>query len=226
MKIPRGITKESSMKIKDVDLNEIKKIVDKHGDKDDIFYKRYYKGGKQHLRMKFWENHFEWNDVKSCFPEINGHIIDFGCGSGHSDVFLASHGYKIHGIDYSRSAIDIAKYLAKIQEPNVRKNLSFEVLNLQGKLKERDYKYDSVWSSHTFEHIVDPSDIFKDLNTLTKPGAKMLISVPFADCYPHPTHVHYWYSEKEFEDFLGQFVNVDKVIKRKPVLRAVVVLDK
>ena len=150
------------MKVKDVNLNEIKKIVDKHNDTEDIFYKRYYKGGKQHLHMKFWENHFEWNEVKSHFPEIDGHVIDFGC----------------------------------------------------------------VWSSHTFEHIEDPSGIFKDLNTLTKPGAKMLISVPFADCYPHPTHVHYWYSEKEFEDFLGQFVTVDKVIKRRPVLRAVVVLDK
>jgi len=49
----------------------------------------------------------------------------------------------------------------------------------------------------------------------------MLISVPYRDHYTHPTHVHYWYSDKELKDYLSQFVEVLDVKVRRPVLRAV-----
>jgi len=70
-------------------------------------------------------------------------------------------------------------------------------------------------------NIQDPSSTFVGLKKLTKRGAKMLISVPYRDHYTHPTHVHYWYSDKELKDYLSQFVEVLDVKVRRPVLRAV-----
>lgn len=192
--------------MKEPDWQTMGKIVELHNDEEDIFFNRYNSGSKT-MWFKFWENHHEWLYVLG-HPEIKGHIIDFGCGSGHSDFFLAEKGLRVHGIDYSETGIGICNYLRSIQAPEIQERTSFECLNIQGPIEERDYKYDAVWSAHTFEHIVDPSDILAALDVLTKPGAHMLISVPFADNYDHPTHVHQWFSTQEFDDFLSQFVEV------------------
>jgi len=210
------------MKVKEAEIKEIRRIVDRINDEGDYFYERLHKGQKHTMFFNFWEKHYEWTELKN-FPEIGGHIMDFGCGSGHSDVLLAANGYKVHGIDNSRTGIAIAEYLRKIQPEGIRKNVSFECLNIDKDTTERDVKYDSVWSAHVFEHIEDPTEVFLGLKKLVKPKAKMLISVPYRDCYKHPTHVHYWYSDKELRVFLGQFIEVIDVKVRTPVLRALCV---
>jgi len=203
--------------------DEILKIVKDYNERDDIFYKRALGAQRKTLFFKFWDKHFEWNDLVNDFTEINGHILDFGCGSGHSDILMAEKGHRVHGIDISKTGIAIAKYLRSLQPKKTRKNISFEIMEV-GK-DSPDRNYDSVWSSHTFEHIVDPSDIFIGLKKLTKPSAKMLISVPFKKNYDHPTHVHRWYSTDELDEFLSKYVKVLSVKVKNTVLRAVCELD-
>lgn len=203
-------------------MEEIGKIVMEHNDPQDIFYDRYVgkrKESSKTLWFKFWQTHQEWLHVLE-HDEIQGHIIDFGCGSGHSDFFLTENGLKVHGVDYSPTGIDICNYLRSLQSNEIQERTSFECLNITGPIQPRKHKYDSVWSSHTFEHIVDPSAIFDALDVLTKPGAYMLISVPFADNYNHPTHVHQWFSTKDFDDFLSQFVEVVWVRRNGACMRA------
>ena len=205
------------------DIPTLSKLIQDIGDEDDIFYIRMFSGKQRHtMYFKFWAKHFEYLDMLESYPEISGHTIDFGCGSGHSDICLAFKGRKIHGIDNSRTAIAIANYLKSLQAHEIQDNVSFECLHLDDTVEEAEY--DSVGSSHWFEHVEDPTEIFEGLKKLTKPAAKMLISVPFKEHYNHPTHVHWWYSEKEFEDYLSKWAKVLDVKRKNTVLRAVLEL--
>ena len=204
------------------DIKELGKLIQDIGDKDDIFYIRMFGKQRHTMYFKFWSKHFEYLDLLESYPEISGHMIDFGCGSGHSDICLAFKDRKIHGIDNSRTAIVIANYLKSLQAHEIQDSVSFECLYLDKTVEEAEY--DSAWSSHCFEHIEDPTDAFEGLKRLTKPAAKMLISVPFKEHYNHPTHVHWWYSEKEFEDYLSKWVKVLDVKRKNTVLRALLEL--
>ena len=159
--------------------------------------------------MSHWEEHFEWKSLIK-YSEINGHILDFGCGSGNLDIILARKGYKIHGVDLSRVGIEIANYYRNKEPVGVRNNLNFECLdvlspNLTNMLS------DSIWSCHVFEHIEDPKPILLSLRNYIKPNGKVLISVPLGHAYDDPDHVNYFNSSEELIRFLGD--EVKSIIK-------------
>ena len=68
---------------------------------EDLFIHRYLQSPRT-LQLAFWENHFELDSFK-IWPEIRGRVLDFGCGSGHLDLFLARRGHIIHGVDMSKT---------------------------------------------------------------------------------------------------------------------------
>lgn len=203
------------------DIKDLIEIAQEIDDKEDIFYKRIFGKQRHTMYFKFWADHFEYKHMMDQ-PEIQGKVIDFGCGSGHSDICLANYGYTVHGIDNSSTAIAIANHLKSIQSKEIQDRVSFQCLHLDGTVEEADY--DAAWSSHCFEHVEDPTEIFDGLRKLCKPAANMLISVPFKEHYNHPTHVHWWYSEKEFEDYLSQWAKVLDVTRKNTVLRALLEL--
>ncbi|KAI9362812.1 S-adenosyl-L-methionine-dependent methyltransferase [Pilaira anomala] len=58
------------------------------------------------------EKMVEW--VTEHVEDANARMIDLGCGNGHLLLELSNEGYKnLHGIDYSESAITLAKSVAK-----------------------------------------------------------------------------------------------------------------
>ncbi|KAK4515055.1 uncharacterized protein ATC70_002665 [Mucor velutinosus] len=61
------------------------------------------------------ERMVEWVTENVSDPESR--MIDLGCGNGHLLLELSNEGYKnLHGIDYSESAITLAKSVAKQRE--------------------------------------------------------------------------------------------------------------
>jgi 2-polyprenyl-3-methyl-5-hydroxy-6-metoxy-1,4-benzoquinol methylase len=205
------------MVIFDSELSEMKKVInealpDRSSDCridecDEIFLNR-MRSNPTALKMSFWENHFEWQAVKD-YPEMHGRILDFGCGSGHSDIILARNNYTIHGIDLSRVGINIAKYLRDKEVPAVRQNLSFSVADIIIDIPERTF--DSAWSSHVFEHIAEPAPVLKGLKHWLNPGAYMLISVPYGYAYDDPGHVNHFANGEELVKFLGDTVKVQRI---------------
>jgi len=174
---------------------------------NDIFVQRLrkYPGA---LKLSFWENHFEWQAVGN-YPEIHGRILDFGCGSGHSDIFLARSGYEIHGVDLSSVGINIANFLRDKEPVDVRQRLSFSLANIVTDCPES--RFDSAWSSHVFEHITDPAPILKGLKNWLKPGAYLLISVPLGYAYDDPGHVNHFADGEDLKRFLGNSVEVSRI---------------
>ncbi len=161
------------------------------------------------LKLSFWENHFEWMSLRA-YPEIQGHILDFGCGSGHSDIFLARNGYMVHGLDLSPVGIAIAKHLQAMESAEVNKRLSFEVADII-KDRENPILFDAAWSAHVFEHIPDPAPVLAGLGNWLKPGAHLLISVPLGYAYDDPGHVNHFADGEELKRFLGETVTVSRI---------------
>lgn len=215
---------------RNIEMMEIKRIINAAQKKNppknemqkecDLVFIRRLEENREALRLSFWENHFEWKAVLD-YTEIMGRVLDFGCGSGHSDIFLARNGLTVHGVDLSPIGIAMANALIDKEDKAIQSRISFSVSDViidepGGEL------YDSAWSSHVFEHIVDPNPILSGLKRWLKQGAPLLISVPLGNAYDDPSHVNHFFSGEELVEFLGQNVYVKKIdiCKRYEIIRA------
>ena len=172
------------------------------------------------LKMSFWERHFELESLRE-FEEIHGHILDFGCGSGHLALMLARKGMVVHGIDLSRIGISIANFLKAKENAQVQSRLSFEIVDVTKQDRKSDL-FDSAWSAHVFEHIANPGPVLAGLRTWLKPEAHLLISVPRGFAYDDPGHVNHFGTGEELRTFLSPYVTVKRISVSEPysVIRA------
>lgn len=176
---------------------------------DKIFIERLAKYPNA-LKLEFWKTHFELVSFNN-FPEINGHLLDFGCGSGHLDLLLAQRGMTITGIDASPIAIKIANYYKYRANEEVSSRLQF-IENDITKTNTQNLKFDSVWSTQVFEHLSNPKEIIAGVKQYVKDDAYYLICVPLGNAYEDPGHINHFYSEKEFFDFLSPCISIRKII--------------
>ena len=134
-------------------------------------------------RLNIWRDHFEWRYVEAHYPKCR--ILDFGCGEGWSDIWLARSGFTVVGYDVNPDSVAIANTVRDLESPEVQQRLSFgEVLNI-------NQAHDLVWSSHVFEHI--PLHNWRGiLESFAEMGAPVLISVPLGYAYDMHQHIHHW----------------------------------
>ena len=99
--------------------------------------------------------------------EIQGSVLDVGCGTGENSLFLARLGHEVWGIDSSTLAIRKAK--AKSKDRGLKVNfLNHNALQLQT-LK---HKFDSAIDTGLF-HVFDDDErtlLAKSLAAALKPG--------------------------------------------------------
>ncbi len=71
-----------------------------------------------------------------------------------------------------------------------------------------DERYDFVYSSHTIEHLPDPSEAIKNWFRVLKPHGYLIIYLPHRDLYEkkkhlpsrfNPTHLHYFLLDQDEE---------------------------
>ena len=99
-----------------------------------------------------WDIHQPQPEIVSLVKngEVNGDILDVGCGTGENSIYLAREGFKVVGVDFSSSAIQEAKKRAESRGVNV----SFEVADAL-KLQELGCTFDTIIDSflfHGFTH--------------------------------------------------------------------------
>jgi 2-polyprenyl-3-methyl-5-hydroxy-6-metoxy-1,4-benzoquinol methylase len=175
----------------------------------------------QALKTEFWLDHFEWKQVLE-YPEISGHVLDFGCGSGHLAIMLARQGRQLFGLDASPVGIALANRAREREVAPVQQRLAF--LEADVTLgNHTGIMFDSAISLHVFEHISDPGPIIASLRHFVRKGGHLLISVPYKNAYDDPGHVNHFNSVHELRAFLQPHIEVGKIELREEtkVLKAV-----
>lgn len=170
--------------------------------------------------QKYWKRHFALESFRD-FPEIHGHVMDFGCGSGHLDYWLAVRGMRITGVDASPVAIAIANRNIRRADPEIARRLQFLELDICQPIVGQ-YSFDAVWSNEVFEHIANPALPIRGLRQCVSPGTYFLVCVPWRNAYDNPGHVNHYRDEQELAAYLAPHVSVVRILvdTRHEVMRA------
>jgi len=123
---------------------------------------------KKYLQSDWIGKHtFFAESVIDFFPR-NGNLIDLGAGLGQDSRYFSLNGFKVTSVDLSKTAIRIAKELAKKQ------NLKYKILklDLSNKLPFKDESFDIVYSHLALHYwdIVETKKLFSEIYRILKTG--------------------------------------------------------
>lgn len=134
------------------------------------------------------KTHFTRNSCGTLRMMLSGtetSLLEAGCGTGRLCFLLAKEfpGAKVAGLDYSASAIERAS--AAFALPN----LAFVRGDLFA-MPYADNAWDVVFNEGVIEHfpLGGPRDYVsavREMARVTRPGGKVIVSVPNSYCFPH-----------------------------------------
>lgn len=102
----------------------------------------------------------------------SGRLLDVGCGEGFVLAHGAGAGWSVRGIDFSDAGL-------RGQNPHLLPSLVtgdlFACLDTE---IAQGMEYDVVWLQNVLEHVIDPVALLRQLKTLTRPGGRLVVTVP------------------------------------------------
>ena len=134
-------------------------------------YREFYRGlaahGNQHLnadfgRIQFALRHIRWGDA----------VLEMGCQDGGITQHIARKAATVYAVEINREAIDRAPAL-----PNVRYECCFAEDLDHGEV------FNAVLAMELLEHVMDPFELLCVAHNATKPGGKLILTVPEAGKY-------------------------------------------
>ena len=116
--------------------------------------------------------------------ERGGRMLDVGCGRGLLPALMRSHGWEVHGVEFSDTAAHHAR----------------EVLHVPvfvGDLTKSPYPrgfFDVVVFWHVLEHLRDPVAAIRKAREILKPGGLLVVAVPnLESLQAGVTHRHWFH---------------------------------
>lgn len=104
--------------------------------------------------------------VRRLAPQVRGDVMDFGCGSKpYEELFTSARKYV--GVDIAVSGHDHSD--SKVDRYYDGRTIPFP-----------DGRFDAVVCFEVIEHIFNIEEILAEVGRVTKPGGKLLLSIPFA----------------------------------------------
>ncbi|ABR47932.1 Methyltransferase type 11 [Alkaliphilus metalliredigens QYMF] len=100
------------------------------------------------------------------FDDI-GRALDVGCGNGRNSRFIASRGYDVEGLDFSKKSIEWAKEESK-KTGDIALYVNDSFFNINRELSSYDLIYDSGCLHHIKPHR--RSQYLEKVHRLLKPG--------------------------------------------------------
>lgn len=113
----------------------------------------------------FFIRHSFKKNIRPFIPMLKGRLLDFGCGrKPYEKMFVVS---EYVGVDMEHTGHDHKN--SKVDVYYDGKHLPFD-----------DESFDSLFCSEVVEHVFEPDMILPEIRRVLRPGAKALITVPFA----------------------------------------------
>jgi 2-polyprenyl-3-methyl-5-hydroxy-6-metoxy-1,4-benzoquinol methylase len=117
-------------------------------------------------------------------PRTGAAALDIGCGSGKLLRALRLAGWAAEGVEWDHHAADVA---AAYSECTIHTG-DFSKLPLQGG------KYDLVLLNHVFEHLDDPTQVFRRVGELLAPDGKAVLIYPNPAALGAKRFKEHWFS--------------------------------
>lgn len=179
-----------------------------------IFYsEKYKKDGFGAFKTPNHEFFFRWLIENFGGFKKNQSIVDFGCGHGEfiTEVLRYSENLEIiiFGIDVSHEAILLAE-----NRLGDKAALEYSSIN-EASLKEESFDFATSWG--VLEHTMNPSESFRKILSVLKPGGHAFITVPieFENCFSFIMEEENQITNERFasaEEWLGYFSDIKKPI--------------
>lgn len=138
--------------------------------------------GLRHLAYALPGHRAQWNFSVFYLPaQLNGRLLEIGCGNGAMLSRMANLGWQVVGIDFDSKAVKVARS----EGLDVRR----------GTLDEQNFddsSFDAVVMSHVIEHVTDPSSLLRNCNRILKPGGRLIAITPNALSWGHGLYARDW----------------------------------
>lgn len=126
----------------------------------------------------------DWSMWQTLTAEVDGPILEVGCGTGRLLLPLAEAGHTLTGLDLSKVALDAAQ--AKIRAAGLTKRVSLRLADMRNfELPQRNFAL-ALIPLNTFMHCHTLDDQLSTLKTIChhlRPGGQLIIDL----FHPDPT---------------------------------------
>jgi len=121
-----------------------------------------------------FSRHWRIFNATGFLPKPAARVLDFGCGGGQFSVFLAKKGYEVIGVDYSKTAIKMAKENAKKANMENLKYYRRDALNP----RLRSSHFDAVFSIAVLHCLIgkDRMIYWSNANKVLKKGGVIALT--------------------------------------------------
>lgn len=113
----------------------------------------------------------------------NGSLLEVGCGSGDTLVFLATLGWKTVGIDVDPVAVEVAR----------KRGLDVRVGSIMAHRFDSE-SFDAIVMNHVIEHLHDPLAILAECKRVLRPGGCLVLVTPNTASLLHRVFGRSWMS--------------------------------
>jgi len=156
---------------------------------------------ESHQRGSVWDvlDEVKFSYLRPIVPDEGGSALEVGCGSARLLLMLARLGWKTTGIDFTSSALELARERFKADA------LSAVWIRADcHRLPFPDGVYDLVASTGLLEHFADPGPILSEMLRVLRPGG-----VFYSDIVPRK------FSLLRALDGLGDGAGSDEIFERR-----------
>lgn len=111
-------------------------------------------------------------DVIKKYTQRHNKILEVGCGSGVTSIFLEKEGYNVIGIDSDQDMVELATLIAHKQKSHAL----FKVDNIKTLDTIQDH-FDTIFSNGVMEHFSD-TEIIEIINRHLSVSDYVIVSIP------------------------------------------------
>lgn len=126
-------------------------------------------------------------------------VLDVGCGRGEMILYAAKNKANAYGIDYSKSAIQLANMVKNKQEKEIKNRMNFNLMDAK-KLKFGNSSFDLVILTDVVEHLYDNEldVVFSEIYRVLKKDGILVVHTAPNKLFNEITYKYYSYPVSTF----------------------------